>query len=200
MPSRSAVNEELGPRVYEAPAEFLEGVVLAHRELGPAVGATGVETLLHRHEIHARLLVAREDRPLHGRGPCHRGRSEKWRLIIGTASRTCGLMSRPKATTTPERDPDIDHVVDPIADRKAQLDAAALTGDATMSLPRPTGCPAERRRARRPPRLRPGRAGARRELRGAQVGDAADRSPRWHARVTAIYLRRLKPPPRVAGR
>ena len=44
----------------------------------------------------------------------------------GTASSTWGLIRRPKATTTPELGAGVDHVVDPVRHREAQLQGRRL--------------------------------------------------------------------------
>ena len=61
-----------------------------------------------------------------GAAPRQRGSSEKWRLTIGSASSTCGLMSWPKATTTPRSAPASSDVVDLGRDRQAELERRRL--------------------------------------------------------------------------
>ena len=72
-----------------------------------------------------------------GAAPRHRGSSEKWTLIIGSAASTCGLMIRPKATTTPSS------AAAPSASStswdtgRPSSSAAALTGLGEVAVPRP---------------------------------------------------------------
>ena len=53
-----------------------------------------------------------------GAAPRHRGRSEKWRLTIGSRSSTATGMIRPYATTTPSSAPTAGGVVQVVADRE----------------------------------------------------------------------------------
>src|SRR4051794_26549934 len=72
-----------------------------------------------------------------GAAPRHRGSSEKCRFTIGTRSRTCSLMSLPKATTTPSSTSASSTASTWWATGMLSSVAAALTGLGTSAPPRP---------------------------------------------------------------
>ena len=88
-----------------------------------------------------------------GAAPRQRGSSEKWRLTIGSSASTCGLISCPKATTTPSSAPTPSTSSTTCDTGMPELGRGALTGLGEVASPRPrrlsapvttsaTSCPA----------------------------------------------------------
>ena len=75
------------------------------RHFDPGVDRSGIQSLFQGHEADPGPLVTGEDGPFHRGGPRQRGRREKCKLTIGTASSTSAGINCPKATTTPSSTP-----------------------------------------------------------------------------------------------
>ena len=93
-------------------------------------------------------------------------------MTIGTASSTCGLMSRPKATTTPSSTPASSTSSTLLVTGRPSSSAAAFTGLGSSPPPATGACRRASPRAARRSRRRPALAAAGRHRRRAEEGEA----------------------------